>query len=130
MELARSNDLKVNFVATGRSNSESKLSRETLEINGKYAEFKNFNWYNNGWVFDDNNTTCLRVSNGAEVSIPIGQLSFDNSSSTPTHSIEIQFKIRNPQNYSKVITKYTRYKASDESGKSWTDKDAWNAFKD
>jgi len=72
MELARSNDLKVNFVATGRSNSESKLSRETLEINGKYAKFKNFNWYNNGWVFDDNNTTCLRVSNGAEVSIPIG----------------------------------------------------------
>ena len=130
MELARSNDLKVNFIATGRSNSESKLSRETLEINGKYAEFKNFNWYNNGWVFDDNNTTCLRVSNGAEVSIPIGQLSFDNSSSTPTHSIEIQFKIRNPQNYSKVITKYTRYKASDESGKSWTDRDAWDAFKD
>ena len=131
MELARNNetDLKVNFVATGRSNSESKLSRETLEIKGKYAEFKNFNWYNNGWIFDDNNTTCLRVSNGAEVSIPIGQLSFDNSSSTPTHSIEIQFKIRNPQNYSKVITKYTRYKSSDESEiKNWVDDDAWNEF--
>lgn len=127
MELVRSGDLRVNFVATGRSNSESKLSRETLKIRDKYAEFKNFNWYNNGWVFDENNTTCLRVSNGAEVSIPIGQLSFDDGTSKPTHSIEIQFKIRNPQNYSKVITKYTRYKSIDGS---WNDEDsgAWAEF--
>lgn len=128
MKLARQSDLRVNFVATGRSNSESKLSRETLEINGKYAEFKNFNWYNNGWLFDENNVTCLRISNGAEVSIPIGSLEFDNGSAISTHTIEIQFKIRNPQNYSKVITKYTRYKASAESGKDWSDEDAWAAF--
>jgi hypothetical protein len=96
MKLARESDLKVNFVATGRSNSESKLSRETLEINGKRATFKNFNWYNNGWLFDENNVTCLRISNGAEISIPIGSLEFDNGSATSTHTIEIQFKIRNP----------------------------------
>lgn len=131
MKLARQDDLKVNFVATGRSNSESKLSRETLEINGKYATFKNFNWYNNGWLFDEDNVTCLRISNGAEVSIPIGALEFDNGSATSTHSIEIQFKIRNPQNYSKVITKYTRYKVSDEASaavQGWTDDAAWQAF--
>lgn len=132
MKLARESDLKVNFVATGRSNSESKLSRETLEINGKRATFKNFNWYNNGWLFDENNVTCLRISNGAEVSIPIGSLEFDNGSATSTHTIEIQFKIRNPQNYTKVITKYTRYKASDEADSSkqdWTDDDAWKEFR-
>ena len=132
MKLARENDLKVNFVATGRSNSESKLSRETLEINGKRAIFKNFNWYNNGWLFDEDNVTCLRISNGAEISIPIGSLEFDNGSATSTHTIEIQFKIRNPQNYTKVITKYTRYKASDEADSSkqdWTDDDAWKEFR-
>lgn len=132
MKLARESDLKVNFVATGRSNSESKLSKETLEINGKRAEFKNFNWYNNGWLFDEDNVTCLRISNGAEVSIPIGSLEFDNGSATSTHTIEIQFKIRNPQNYTKVITKYTRYKASDEADSSkqdWTDDDAWKEFR-
>lgn len=132
MKLARQDELRVNFVATGRSNSESKLSRETLEINGEYAEFKNFNWYNNGWLFDEDNVTCLRVSNGAEVSIPIGPLEFDNGSATSTHTIEIQFKIRNPQKYTKVITKYTRYKASDEadsSKKGWTDDKAWEEFR-
>lgn len=126
MKLARKNNLLVNFVATGRSNSEGKLGRQTLEIiNGKYAEFKNFNWYNNGWVFDENNTTCLRVSNGAEVSIPIGTMEFDNGSANSTHTIEIQFKIRNPQNYAKVITKYTRYKFPNGD----TDDAAWAEFK-
>lgn len=124
MKLAKKDNLKVNFIATGRSNSEGKLGRETYLINNnKYIEFKNFNWYNNGWVFDENNTTCLRVSNGAEVSIPIGKMTFKNGSSSAT--VEIQFKIKNPQNYAKVITKYTRYKI----GSDWTDNDAWDAFK-
>lgn len=124
MKLAKKDNLKVNFLATGRSNSEGKLGRETYLINdNKYVEFKNFNWYNNGWVFDENNTTCLRVSNGAEVSIPIGKMAFKDGSSSAT--IEIQFKIKNPQNYAKVITKYTRYKV----GNDWQDNDAWDKFK-
>ena len=124
MKLAKRDNLKVNFLATGRSNSEGKLGRETYLINdNKYVEFKNFNWYNNGWVFDENNTTCLRVSNGAEVSIPIGKMAFKDGSSSAT--IEIQFKIKNPQNYAKVITKYTRYKV----GTDWKDDDAWDKFK-
>ena len=125
MKLVKKDNLKVNFIATGRSNSEGKLGRETYLINNnKYVEFKNFNWYNNGWVFDENNTTCLRVSNGAEVSIPVGKMAFKDGSSSAT--IEIQFKIKNPQNYAKVITKYTRYKVSKDN---WEDNDAWDKFK-
>lgn len=125
MKLAKKDNLKVNFIAAGRSNSEGKLGRETYLIgDNKYVEFKNFNWYNNGWVFDENNTTCLRVSNGAEVSIPIGKMAFKDGSSSAT--IEIQFRIKNPQNYSKVITKYTRYKTKDGN---WNDENAWKAFK-
>lgn len=125
MKLAKKDNLKVNFIATGRSNSEGKLGRETYLINNnKYVEFKNFNWYNNGWIFDENNTTCLRVSNGAEVSIPVGKMAFKDGSSSAT--IEIQFKIKNPQNYAKVITKYTRYKVSKDN---WEDNDAWDKFK-
>lgn len=125
MKLAKKDNLKVNFIATGRSNSEGKLGRETYLINNnKYVEFKNFNWYNNGWIFDENNTTCLRVSNGAEVSIPVGKMAFKDGSSSAT--IEIQFKIKNPQNYAKVITKYTRYKVSRDN---WEDDDAWDKFK-
>lgn len=125
MKLAKKDNLKVNFIATGRSNSEGKLGRETYLINNnKYVEFKNFNWYNNGWIFDENNTTCLRVSNGAEVSIPVGKMAFKDGSSSAT--IEVQFKIKNPQNYAKVITKYTRYKVSKDN---WEDDDAWDKFK-
>lgn len=125
MKLAKKDNLKVNFIATGRSNSEGKLGRETYLINNnKYVEFKNFNWYNNGWIFDENNTTCLRVSNGAEVSIPVGKMVFKDGSSSTT--IEVQFKIKNPQNYAKVITKYTRYKVSRDK---WEDDDAWDKFK-
>jgi hypothetical protein len=61
----------VSFESKGRSNSESKTKRETLVLNNKKATFTNFNWYNNGWVFDSNQTTCLRISNGASVSIPV-----------------------------------------------------------
>lgn len=88
MKLAKKDNLKVNFIAAGRSNSEGKLGRETYLIgDNKYVEFKNFNWYNNGWVFDENNITCLRVSNGAEVSIPIGKMAFKDGSSSATIEI-------------------------------------------
>jgi hypothetical protein len=87
----------ASFDSRGRSNTESKIKRETLVVAGEKATFTNFNWYNNGWVFDDNQTTCLRISNGASVSIPIGSaMTFQGGGNTTTaHTIELQFKIKN-----------------------------------
>jgi hypothetical protein len=64
----------LNTIGSGRSNSESESHRQHLVNNGIAAQFENFNWYNNGWVRDKHtdNKTCLRISNGAKLTIPIG----------------------------------------------------------
>ena len=68
-------DLMVNFTATGRTNAESAAKRQSwsYDLGGttKYATFTDFNWRNNGWVMDPAiNQSCLRISNGAKLSIP------------------------------------------------------------
>lgn len=107
----------LNTVGSGRSNNESEIKRQTLtykKSNGETisARLSNFNWYNNGWVRGTDNKTCLRISNGASVSIPIGKMYFAKENGTDTektHTIELQFKVRNVQNYSNLIHNITRY---------------------
>ena len=107
----------LNTVGSGRSNNESEVKRQTLiyQQEGKtpiIAKLSNFNWYNNGWIRGTDNKTCLRISNGASLSIPIGQLRFAAENGTDaeiTHTIEMQFKVRNIQNYSNLIHNITRY---------------------
>ena len=111
--IQKSTYLTLNFDASGRSNSESEMRRQTwsYEQNGikKNATFENFNWYNNGWV-TENNKTCLRISNGAKFSIPIGNMIFAGQSDREqSHTFEFQFKIRNVQDYSNLIHNVTRY---------------------
>lgn len=123
----------INFDSKGRTNTESKINRETLIINDKKAKFDNFNWYNNGWIFDDKKITCLRISNGAKLQIPLGKrLTFQGQGQTNVaHTIEFQFKIKNIADYSKLITNYTRYKAASNSAyPDWDDTEAFKAFKD
>lgn len=109
-------DLMLNFAATGRTNAESAAKRATwsydLNKETKYATFTNFNWRNNGWVMDsDLNTACLKISNGAEFSIPYQTMIFGSSTAEQqSHSVELQFKISNAQQYDKLITNLTRYK--------------------
>ena len=50
MELAKKNNLKLLFDAKGRSNNETSANRKDWSYNNIKASFKNFNWYNNGWV--------------------------------------------------------------------------------
>ena len=103
--------LVVDFSARGRSNTEAKAKRETLLIGDKNATFTNFNWYNNGWIMDENKTTCLRVSNGASVTFPIGSMIFaGGSDTTSSKTFELQFKIKNVQDYTTLVTIYTLYK--------------------
>jgi hypothetical protein len=114
----------ISFESKGRSNSESKTKRETLVLNNKKATFSNFNWYNNGWVFDSDQTTCLRISNGASISIPVEDKMVFQGGGTQTdkHTIEFQFKIKNVQDYSKLITNYTRYTTGESASvKNWDD---------
>ena len=106
--------LTLNFDASGRSNSESELKRASWSYDDKNATFENFNWYNNGWI-TENGKTCLRISNGAKFSIPIGDMIFaGNNDREQSHTLEFQFKIRNVQDYSNLIHNITRYKGDSE----------------
>jgi hypothetical protein len=118
MSIVYPESLVINFDAAGRSNDESATRREIWEFspdeNTTYkGKFENFNWYNNGWILDENKDACLRISNGAQFSIPIGASDI-NTGTVGKQSItfEFQFKVRNVQDYSNLIKEITRY-ASD-----------------
>lgn len=113
-------DYMLDTVGSGRSNAESAAHRETLVYNGIAAKFNNFNWYNNGWMRDEDNKTCLRVSNGASLSIPVGKKAFAGDTNA-SRSIEVCFKIRNVQDYSALIRNITRYKNDAELYKKFYD---------
>lgn len=126
MVLASQNNLLVHFDSAGRSNSETTISRSNWEYANTEAlgdkatrykgEFEGFNWYNNGWVLDDEGNTCLRISNGAKFKIPLGDTTFNSATQgSQSHTFEFQFKIRNVQNYEHLIRLVTRYK--DDSSK-------------
>lgn len=120
------------FDASGRSNSEALASRIKSINNNIEANFEGFNWYNNGWIIDENGNSCLRISNGAKFTIPLGQTKFATSQSNEqSHTFEFQFKIRNVQDYSQIIHNITRYRANTEAshGKTypgWTDNTPYN----
>jgi hypothetical protein len=110
MEIVKKDYLRLLFEAKGRSNEESVASRQNWRYTNALqgvdvsAAFNNFNWYNNGWKPDDEGHTCLRISNGAEFILPIGETTLNgggNSNSSWTY--EMQFKIRNIQDYTPLI---------------------------
>lgn len=117
LSLQQQPNMRVNFSAAGRSNNEPPARRASWsqEITGASApitaSFKNFNWVNNGWITDEDGATCLRISNGAEFTINRGSLSFGtNEAGSRDWTIQMQFKIRNAQVYSDLITMITRYR--------------------
>lgn len=126
LKLALQDNLVLNFDATGRSNQESLTNRREwinpIEKYSKYTgKFSGFNWYNNGWIQDEDNQTCLRISNGASFEIgfePMVMGTDINGKSSWT--VEMQFKISNVKTYNNLITTYTRYP---------NDSEKWEAFK-
>lgn len=101
--------LLINFDSSGRSNEEnisSKTSWISKDTTSKAAAiFNNFNWYNNGWIEDDNGRSCLRISNGASVTIPLNGLNILNTTNiTESLAFEFRFKVRNIQEYSTLVT--------------------------
>ena len=104
----------LHLSATGRSNNESSLKRAAWPNDKKAAEsndvgtvqLNNFNWYNNGWLKDEDGITVLRVSNGASVFIP---LTLFNRSRAVPQTYEFDFRVRNAVDYSKLINLETVY---------------------
>ena len=98
--------LFVNLNAAGRSNNENIQSRQTWTSTSEdgtvtAVKFNNFNWYNNGWINDDDGETCLRISNGASIEIPLNVM--DRKKLQNSLAFEFVFKVRNVQNYSTLI---------------------------
>ena len=115
LKLAFPDKMTLNFDATGRSNSESATNRERWSnpienYNYYIGKFKDFNWYNNGWLTDDDSKTHLRISNGAQFSINYDPMIFSSGiEGKNSWTIEMQFKVSNLKNYQSLITNYTRY---------------------
>lgn len=110
--------LVLNLEASGRSNEENIGSRTTwisknTEIKTS-VNLENFNWYNNGWMEDEFGKSCLRISNGASIDIPIGPLNILNSTRMEKAlTLEFRFKIRNIQEYATLIETIS---SEDENG--------------
>ena len=62
------------------------------------AQLNGFNWENNGWMSDDTGKSCLRISNGANVAIPISVFSNIATSNTG-FTFEFEFKPYNLYSY-------------------------------
>lgn len=92
------------YDADGRSNKENASSRTSWLSTGSLktaVEFNNFNWYNNGWITDDEGNTCLRISNGASIRIPLQVMRSPVLSNG--YTFEFVFNLRNVQKYSTLI---------------------------
>ena len=99
--------LLVNLTSEGRSNKENITDRQRwsyTNANGleTAVTFNGFNWYSNGWVVDNDNNSCLRISNGASISIPLRVL--ENPQLTDPLTFEFIFKLRNVQELTTLIT--------------------------
>lgn len=110
MEILTTN-LYLSLDSKGRSNNEASYNRNKWTFtnsNGKefVPEFIDFNWYNNGWIEDESNVSALRISNGAQLSIPMQEI-LKNSALQNSLTFEFQFKIRNVQNYITMINTST-----------------------
>lgn len=100
--------LILNLTAKDMSNNMDRFRREQWKNDPDEDEvvFNNFNWYNNGWIQDNEGNTCLRISNGANIFIPFPRGSnVLNSDSLPRSlALEFKFKIRNITEYTTLIT--------------------------
>lgn len=91
----------------GRSNNESALNRSTWKSGDIAATLTGFNWYNNGWVTnEEDSNTVLRITNGAAVSIPMGDdiLNANTLDTGAAYTFEIDFRIKNAIDFSRLIT--------------------------
>ena len=118
LSLKHKNELELNFSSLGRSNKQIKANRVkwvsegnpviTNPTNNYEAQLNNFNWYNNGWL-DDNNGygSYLAISNGASVTIPMNTITLNTSAQPWT--FEMRFRVRNAKKFATLVTEIPLY---------------------
>ena len=100
--------LYLNLNTLDRSNKENKTSREKWEYKHSdgtvtAVKFNNFNWYNNGWIDDEETgNSILRISNGASIEIPMSIMNLTDLKDSLT--FETRFRLRNVQKYENLIS--------------------------
>ena len=92
---AETDGLLLYLSSASRSNNEANPAVWTY---GNIAcTFSGFNWRSNGWVEDEDGIVALRVSGGAQVTIPYKM--FENDFRTSGQTIEIDFATRDVMDY-------------------------------
>ena len=88
LDLVHMDSLEINFDSLGRSNKQIKSNRINFVSSAEpsfaaqpyRATLEGFNWYNNGWLDDnDGNGSYLAVSNGASVIIPMSTININTN---------------------------------------------------
>lgn len=123
LDIIHDDELEINFDSMGHSNKQIKVNRAnfTSMATPKFADspykatLNNFNWYNNGWLDDnDGNGSYLAVSNGASVTIPMNTISINTNDQPWT--FEIRFRIRNAKKFATLVTEIPIYIWKDANG--------------
>ena len=128
--------LYLNLDSTGRSNSEIPSIRQTWNYTNNLspsksfeARLNNFNWYNNGWIEDENGISVLRVSNGASVEIPLDSILKQQKLGGAKWTFEFRFKVRNVTSY-KTLVNITGSAESEETESNLSSDFQQNTFID
>ena len=95
---AETDALALYLTAYGRSNNEA--NRNTWASGNISTTMTGFNFVSNGWVQDPEGITCLRINNGASVTIPYKPFASDFRSTGKT--LEFEFAARDILDYDAV----------------------------
>lgn len=100
---AETEDLALYLTSEGRSNAEEHPEVWTYGTgqDAIAATLSNFNFVSDGWVLDDDNNTCLRVTGNARVTIPYQIFAQDFRGTGKT--IEFEFASSDVRDYDAVI---------------------------
>lgn len=96
---AETADLELYLTSQNRSNNDN--NRADWRYGDIESSMTGFNWKTNGWLTDDKGSTCLRVSGGASVDIPLKIFEQDLRSSGKT--FEVEFLVRDVYRYDTPI---------------------------
>ena len=110
--------LQLYLSSQDRSNDDD--NREIWEYNDIRCSFENFNWASNGWIPDEDGNTCLRLTNGAKLTIPFAPFSYANTGGGAQRTgktLEFVFKVRNVRDENGIIIQAASW---DNNGKLTT----------
>jgi hypothetical protein len=94
----KTDSLELYLSSTNRINDANK---DVWEYNGIKAEFKDFNWSNDGWQVDDDGLNVLKVQGDARVIIPLKV--FEGDFKNNGKAIECEFLVTDVTNYEDVV---------------------------